>query len=60
MTPDPRTIHEKNAIPGAEYAGPRCSVCQSRRTERTESGRKCSWCGHEGRLHVVHSGVEVR
>lgn len=64
MNPDPRTIHEKNAIPGAEYMGPRCSFCGARRTERIHGLlRECKVCGQRGEVRVSERGCwmeEVR
>ena len=60
MNYDPRVCAEKNAIPGAEYMGPRCGVCESRRTERLAGAkRRCAWCGNEGYIRVTPRGCFV-
>lgn len=60
MNFDPRIISEKNAIPGAEYFGPACSYCGSRRTERVIGMiRECKCCGLRGEVRVTQRGCFV-
>ena len=60
MKLDSRVVAERNAIPGAEVYGPRCGVCESRRTERLAGAkRRCVWCGNEGYIRVTPRGCFV-
>lgn len=57
---DPRVVAEKNPIPSPDYMGPRCGVCESRRTERVEGAkRRCAWCGNEGYISITQRGCFV-
>lgn len=57
MNFDPRIVSEKNAIPGAEYMGPQCSYCGSRRTERVHGlTRECKICGTRGEVRLSERG----
>ena len=60
MKLDSRVVAEKNAIPGAEYMGPMCSYCGSRRTERILGlTRECKVCGLRGEVRVTPRGCFV-
>lgn len=45
----------------AQYHGPQCSHCGSRRTARIGDTalRQCAVCGETGTIHVVPSGAYV-